>query len=148
MRQSGEAFSSPNETPSELLCGSLHPSPHDMRKPPILLVSLSSANPWQGAREHFPCCPPLVRFPSCHRRRTLPIALRQTLATSFARFCKGHSQRLVRTYKVIVGTSPFQISQELWGLLSRGPGAACERCHDMTDRQIHPFNKSRVQLPG
>ncbi len=40
---------------------------------------------------------------------------------------------------------PFQVNQQLWGLLSGRPGAACERCHAMSDRQIDPFNEGGVQ---
>ena len=50
-------------------------------------------------------------------------------------------------HKMIVGSPPFQTGQELWGLLGGGPGAACQRCHSVTYRQIHPLNKSGVQLP-
>ena len=48
---------------------------------------------------------------------------------------------------VIVRTPPFQIGQQLWGLLCRRPGAACERCHAMSNRQIHPLDERRVQPP-
>jgi hypothetical protein len=48
---------------------------------------------------------------------------------------------------MIVGPPPFQMGQQLWGLLSRRARAACERLHAMSDRQIHPFNERRVQPP-
>ena len=35
------------------------------------------------------------------------------------------------THEMIVSSSPLEMDQELWGLLGRGPGAACERCHPM-----------------
>jgi hypothetical protein len=50
-------------------------------------------------------------------------------------------------HKVIIRAPPFQIGQKLWGLLRRRPGAASERGYPMSDRQIHPFNKSGVQPP-
>jgi len=53
----------------------------------------------------------------------------------------------MRAYEMVVGAPPFQIGQKLWGLLRRGPGAASERGYPMSDRQIHPFNKSGVQPP-
>src|SRR5260221_14050340 len=42
MRQSRQAFSSQSETPSELFCGYLHPSPRDMIQHPISLPCLVS----------------------------------------------------------------------------------------------------------
>ncbi len=49
---------------------------------------------------------------------------------------------------VIVRAPPLQMGQQLWSLLGRGPGPSCERCHAMTDRQIHPFDTSGVQPSG
>ena len=46
---------------------------------------------------------------------------------------------------MIVRSPPFQMGQQLWGLLGSGPGAACQRRHAMSHRQIHPLDKSRVQ---
>jgi hypothetical protein len=46
---------------------------------------------------------------------------------------------------MIISSPPFQMSQELWSGLRCGPGATCQRCHPMTDGQIHSFNKSGVQ---
>ena len=68
----------------------------------------------------------------------MPVALRQTFASSFARLHEGYLQRFVRTDKMIIRSPPFQVSQQLWRLLSRSPGAACERCYAMSDGQIHP----------
>src|SRR5579864_1727666 len=51
----------------------------------------------------------------------------------------------MRTYKMIVGSPPFQVGQELWGLLGRGPGATRQRRYSMTDGQIDPLDKSGVQ---
>jgi hypothetical protein len=53
LKQSRPAISSRSEAPSKLLCGYLHPSSHDMRQPPIWLVSLSSGSRRQRAREHL-----------------------------------------------------------------------------------------------
>ena len=46
---------------------------------------------------------------------------------------------------MIISSPPFQVNQELWGLLGCGPGATCQRGHPMTDREIRPFNKSGVE---
>jgi len=46
---------------------------------------------------------------------------------------------------MVIGAPPLQLSQQGWGLLRRCPGAACERCHPVTDGQIHPFDKSGIQ---
>jgi hypothetical protein len=37
------------------------------------------------------------------------------------------------------------MSKQVWGLLSRRPGATRERCYAMTHRQIHPLNKSGIE---
>jgi hypothetical protein len=92
VRQSRQAFSSQSEAPSELFCGYLHPSARDMIQPPIWLVSLSSGNLWQGAREHLACRPSSNGPPCGHRRRTLSVALRQTLAPSLVRLYERYSQ--------------------------------------------------------
>ena len=44
-----------------------------------------------------------------------------------------------------VGSPPLEMGQEVWSGLRCGPGAACPRCHPMTDSQIRPLNKSGVQ---
>jgi hypothetical protein len=48
---------------------------------------------------------------------------------------------------MVVGTPPFQMGQQLGGLLRSGPGATSQRGYSMADGQIHPLNKSRVQPP-
>jgi hypothetical protein len=48
---------------------------------------------------------------------------------------------------VVIGSPPFQVCQQAWGLLRRRPGAACESCHAMADGQIHPLNERRIQPP-
>ena len=145
MRQSRQAFSSQDETLSELLYGYLHPSARDMILPPIWLRCLSSENLWQGAREHLARCPSSGGSPGSHRRRPLSVPLRQSFATSFSRLRKCHSQRCMRTDKMIVRSPPLQIGQQMWRLLRRSPGPASERCYAMTDGQIHALNKSRIQ---
>ena len=77
----------------------------------------------------------------------MPVALRQTFASSCSWLDKPHPQRFVWSHKMVVGPPPFQIGQQLWGLLSCRPGPACERCHPMSNRQIHPFNERRIQPP-
>ena len=49
---------------------------------------------------------------------------------------------------MIVRAPPLQMGQEVWGLLRSGPGPSCERCHPMTDGQIHPRNESGVESSG
>ena len=51
----------------------------------------------------------------------------------------------MRTHKVIIGAPPLQMSQQLWELLRSGPGPSRERCHPVSDGQIHPLDESRVQ---
>jgi hypothetical protein len=46
---------------------------------------------------------------------------------------------------MIGGSPPFQVSQEVSGLLGSGPDTARQSRYSMTDRQIHPFNKSSVE---
>jgi hypothetical protein len=81
----------------------------------------------------------------CHGRGSLPVALRQKLATPRSWLQERNSQRLVRTHKVIVSPPPFQVGQQVWGLLRRGPGPPRERCHAVTDGQIQPLNESGVE---
>jgi len=75
----------------------------------------------------------------------VPIPLCQKLASSFSRLYEPHPQGAVRTYKVIVGAPPLQMGQQLWGLLSSGPGPASKSCHSMADGQIDSLNESRVE---
>jgi hypothetical protein len=46
---------------------------------------------------------------------------------------------------VRVGTPPLQVGQQVWGLLRRGPRAACESCHAMPDGHIHPLDEGGVE---
>ncbi len=48
-------------------------------------------------------------------------------------------------HKVKVGPSPLKMGQQVWRLLRRRPGAAGQRCHSMSDGQIHPLDESDVQ---
>jgi len=47
---------------------------------------------------------------------------------------------------MIVRAPPLEMSQQVWGLLSRRPGATRERRYSMADGQIDPLNESRVEL--
>jgi hypothetical protein len=85
----------------------------------IWLVSLSSGNWRQGAREHLACRPSSMCSAGCHRRSSLPVALRHQLAPSFSRLHERYPQRFVRTHKMIVGAPPFYVSQELISQPSR-----------------------------
>ncbi len=46
---------------------------------------------------------------------------------------------------MIVCSPPFQVGQELWGGLRRGPGATRQRRYSMTDGQIDPLDTSGIQ---
>ncbi len=98
--------------------------------------------------QHFPRRPSSVGSPRCHGWSTLPVALRQKIATSLSWLHEPHPQRGMGTVKMVVGSPPLQIGQQLWGLLGSGPSTSCERCHPMTNGQIHPLDESRVQPSG
>ena len=49
------------------------------------------------------------------------------------------------THKVIGSPPPFQMDQELWSELRRGPGATRQRCYPLTDGQVQSFNTSGIQ---
>src|SRR5258708_37451784 len=116
-----------------------------MTPPPVISGGVSALHSrstcevwprWQGRTEHFPRCPSSVGTSRCHCGGTLEVSLRQELATSFSWLHECHSERCMGTHKVIVSPPPFQMGQELWSRLRRGPGAACQRGHPMTDGQI------------
>ena len=113
----------------------------------IRLAWRSSGNRWQGTREHLACRPSSVRSSRRHGWRPLPIALREQSAPSLSWLHERYPQRFMRTDKMIIGSPPLQMGEQGWGLLCRRPGAACKRCHPMTDRQIHPLDERRVQPP-
>jgi hypothetical protein len=46
---------------------------------------------------------------------------------------------------VVIDSPPFQVGQEVWGRLRRGPGSTSQRGYSMTDSQMHPFDKGRVE---
>ncbi len=46
---------------------------------------------------------------------------------------------------MILGSPAFQVGQQLWGGLRRGPCAACQRCHPLADGQIHSLDTSGVE---
>jgi hypothetical protein len=48
---------------------------------------------------------------------------------------------------MIVSAPPFQVNQELWGLLGCSPCTTCQCCHPMSDGQVHPFNKAVLSRP-
>jgi hypothetical protein len=75
----------------------------------------------------------------------MPIALRQTLAPSFAGLHERYPQRFVWTHKMVIRSPPLEMDEQLWGLLSSGPGPAGQRCHSMADGQIQAFDKSSVE---
>ena len=143
---------SPDRTPdlgvrlqSSASDGTLTKLPRDMTLHPIWLKCLSSGNGRQGAREHLPGCPSLVRSPRCQSFRTLPVPLRRQVAPSFSRLHEPHPKPGVGTYKVVIGSPPFQVCQQVWGRLRRRPGATSQRGYSVSDGQIHPLNESRVE---
>ena len=75
----------------------------------------------------------------------MPIAWRQTLATSFVRLQECYPQRFVRTHNMLVGTPPLQMDQQLWRLLRRRPAATSQCGYAMTNGQIDSFNESGVE---
>ena len=75
----------------------------------------------------------------------MPIALRQQSAPSLSWLHERHAQGVVRTHKMVGRSPPFQMGQQLWGLLGRGPRATGQRCYPMTDSQIHSLDKSGIQ---
>ena len=107
----------------------------------------SSGNWRQGAQEHLACCPSSRGSPSCYGWSSLPVALRQTVATSLSWLHEGYPQRGMGTHKMVVRAPPLEVGQQLWGLLGRGPRTTSQRGYPMADRQIHPFNKSGIQPP-
>jgi hypothetical protein len=114
---------------------------------PIWLWCLLNGNRRQRTREHLPSRPSSMGSSCRHRGSALPVALRQTVAPSLSRLHEPHPQRSVRAHTMILGAPPLQMGQQLWRLLSRGPGTACERSYPMSDGQIHPLDTSRVHLP-
>ena len=96
-RQSRQACSPQRETPFELFCKYLHPSPDNMIQSSLWLVSLSSGSLWQGVREHLARRPTSMGSAGGHRRSPLTVALRQSFALSFTRLHEPHPQRFVRT---------------------------------------------------
>ena len=99
---------------------------------------------WQGITEHFPHCPPSVGSPRCYRLQSaagsvvLPACHRVLVAA------RGLPAACIGTHTMRVGSPPFQLGQQLWSGPRRGPCSACQRCHPMTDSQIHSFNTSGV----
>jgi hypothetical protein len=145
MRRSRQAFSSRSQAPSECFCEHLHPSLRDMIQHPIWPVSLSSENRQQWTREHLARRPSPVGSAGCHGWRTRPVALRQTVAPSFARLHERYPQRFVRTHKMIIRSPPLQMGEQVWRLLSCCPGSTSQCGYAVADGQIQPLNKGGVQ---
>src|SRR5215467_5550732 len=51
----------------------------------------------------------------------------------------------MRTHKMIVGSPPLEMSQQLWRLLGRSPSAACQSCYSMSDSEIHSLDESGIE---
>ena len=113
---------------------------------PLLTSGLSTSSGWERRKrrtENFPCCAPSGRFARCHGWSALPLALRQQVATSLPRLHKCHAQCLVRTHKVILGSPPLEVSEQVWRQLCRRPRATGQCRYAMADGQIHPLDKCR-----
>ena len=145
--QSRQTISSGSEVQLGFFRLSIAQPLHDMILQLPLVFWLSSENRRQGAGEHLASRPSSDGFPGCHRWSALPIALRQTPATSFARLQERYPQRLVGAHKMILRTPPLEMSQQVWRLLSRRPGATSQRGYSMADGQWSPLDKSGVQPP-
>src|SRR5260370_13995157 len=112
-------------------CSSPPPSAFIFTEPPTAiswgvcsLHSLSKVSSWyrrQRITEHIPRCPSSVGSPRSHGWGTLPVALRQQLATSLSWLHARHSERRIGTHQMIISSPPFQMSQELWSLLGCRP---------------------------
>ena len=46
---------------------------------------------------------------------------------------------------VVIGSPPLEMCQQLRSLLGCGPASTGQRCYGVTNRQIQPFNKRRVE---
>ena len=124
-------------------------------KPPTALSqaschahSCSNCEAWhrrQRMAQHFPRCPAPVGSSRCHSWSTLLVALCQKFATSFSWLHERHPSRCMRPHNMRGSSPPFQMRQQLWGWLRRGPRATCQGCSPMTDSEIHPLDKSSVQ---
>jgi transposase len=101
----------------------------------------------EGMTKDFSRGPSSVCSSSCHGWSPLPVAVRHQRATWLWRLHERHAQRCMGTHKMIVSPPPLQLGEQVWALLGRSPGAASQRCHAMTNREIHPLNESGVQSP-
>jgi hypothetical protein len=99
----------------------------------------------QRITQHFPRSPSSSGSSRSHRWCTMPVTLRRQLAPSFSRLHECYPEGSVGTHKMIICSPPFQVGQQLWGELRRGLSPTCQRCHAMTDREIHPLDKRSVE---
>jgi hypothetical protein len=53
--------------------------------------------------------------------------------------------RHVDATSVRVRPPPLEMGEQVWGGLSRRPGATCESCHPMAGSQWSPFNQRCVE---
>src|SRR2546430_7705278 len=93
--QSGQTISPCSEAPSDIFYSHVHHSSGSYCNH-IWLEWLSSGNGGQWARQQLARRPSSVRSSCCHGRGTVPVALGQTFAPSFARLQELFSQRFVR----------------------------------------------------
>jgi hypothetical protein len=95
-RESRQAISPWNETPSNFCCWHFDSLPAAWHSSSIRPSWRSSGNGRQGVREHLPSCPSSMGSAGSHRRCTVLIALGQQLAPSFSRLHEPHPQRKVQ----------------------------------------------------
>ena len=124
MRQFTEVFSSWSQAPSECFCEHLHPSPRDMTlHPPLTSLPLKRKPLATGKRA--PRAPSIVewfcRMPwlGYAAGSVAPPACHLVLAAARASPAVIHEDAT----SVVIDSPPFQVGQEVWGGLRRGPGA-------------------------
>ncbi len=52
------------------------------------------------------------------------------------------------TDEMVVRTPPFDMQEQMFGVLSQRPGLSHQRSNTSTDGQIDPFNESRLDELG
>jgi hypothetical protein len=146
MVQIEEAIFSWKEAPSDFFCWPfLHP-PHSMTRQLHLAVVALKRKP-ESRGKQAPRAPSIVG--SFSPQPWLESA-GDSVAPDVCHFVLAAAQASPAAIhggatSVIVRSPPLQMGQEMGRLLCCGPGPASQSGQAMTDRQIHPLDKSRVQ---